>query len=388
MGWENLPKQCLENVAAFGGGAAAATCQTVCQSWNAALDDWRIWKRLCDHELQTTSPFCNGEWKAGYREQAILARNWCKGTPRSFQALRAHDSCISGVAATDSAVVTASYDRTLKVWDGAANRWLHVLKGHSGPITCVAAHGAEAVSGARDRTVRLWDTAGGGEPLEEWPAGGAAADRCSPSAVAIVRAGGSGGGGADAPRSPTVVAAADTRGSVRVWRAGSPAVAMEAQPHRGAAYAMAPLSSGGHCASASVDGSACAWLAETGQVMYRVEHEEGLLAIAARDELLVTGGMDNAIHAWDLRSRSSVQKLEGHTDWVRGVGIHTHCIASGSKDRTVRLWDMRMGQETCQLEVDIETTSDVRSFDVSDSAVYAGLGGGVLACWSFGPLQG
>ena len=75
---------------------------------------------------------------------------------------------INGVAGLpNERVVSASDDRTLKVWNlaGAVSPYgslrvqcLHTLRGHRSSVLCVAALPRDRiVSGSRDKTLKVWD---------------------------------------------------------------------------------------------------------------------------------------------------------------------------------------------------------------------------------------
>ena len=54
-------------------------------------------------------------------------------------------------------VVTASNDKTLKVWDlRGSGTELATLRGHTEAVWCCAVRGLFAVSGSADRTLRTW----------------------------------------------------------------------------------------------------------------------------------------------------------------------------------------------------------------------------------------
>jgi hypothetical protein len=57
--------------------------------------------------------------------------------------------------------VSASDDRTLRLWDLTTGACVRTLEGHSGPVRAVAltGDGRHAMSGSLDGTVQLWDLA-------------------------------------------------------------------------------------------------------------------------------------------------------------------------------------------------------------------------------------
>jgi WD40 repeat protein len=62
-------------------------------------------------------------------------------------------------------IVSASWDKTLKVWDLETGRELRTLEGHSGPVSRVAVSpdGRWAVSASADNTLKVWDLETGRE---------------------------------------------------------------------------------------------------------------------------------------------------------------------------------------------------------------------------------
>ena len=56
---------------------------------------------------------------------------------------------------------------------------------------------------------------------------------------------------------------------------------------------------------------------------------------------IVSGSWDETIRIWDSSTGEELQKLEGHSSWVRSVSFTQERprIVSGSCDETVRIWD-------------------------------------------------
>ena len=61
--------------------------------------------------------------------------------------------------------VSASADKTLKVWDVGSGRELRTLSGHSSEVRAVAVtpDGQHAVSASEDTTLKVWELASGRE---------------------------------------------------------------------------------------------------------------------------------------------------------------------------------------------------------------------------------
>ena len=119
----------------------------------------------------------NEAWSVAFhpqREVAVTGRrdgtvtSWSirdPGQPRRLAEIKdEHTDIVRSIAfsPTGDRFVTASLDRTLKVWGAADTRQLRVLDtltGHSGPIFQVAyaANGKTFVSASADRTAMVWD---------------------------------------------------------------------------------------------------------------------------------------------------------------------------------------------------------------------------------------
>jgi len=83
----------------------------------------------------------------------------------SQPALLAHVSPVESAAfsADGTRIVTASNDKTARVWDVASGRMLALLAGHTGAINSAvfSADGSRIVTASADDTARVWDAASG-----------------------------------------------------------------------------------------------------------------------------------------------------------------------------------------------------------------------------------
>src|SRR5215813_9734976 len=82
-------------------------------------------------------------------------------------ALGGHDSALSSVAFSPdgSRIVTASKDKTARIWDAASAKEIAVLRGHDNRVWSAAfsSDGSRIVTASYDKTARIWDAASGKE---------------------------------------------------------------------------------------------------------------------------------------------------------------------------------------------------------------------------------
>ncbi|PWB49884.1 MAG: hypothetical protein C3F13_18000, partial [Anaerolineales bacterium] len=82
-----------------------------------------------------------------------------------MRTLRGHTGQVEAVAFSPDGtqIVSASGDKTLKVWKAATGQARHTLSSHTREVYGVAfsPDGTRIVSASKDRTLKIWDTASG-----------------------------------------------------------------------------------------------------------------------------------------------------------------------------------------------------------------------------------
>jgi WD40 repeat protein len=141
------------------------------EALSAAVRELRERKVLRGHEAGIASAaFSPDGTRVVTASQDKTARIWDAATGKAIIVLRDHEGAVnSGAFSPDGTrVVTASEDRTARIWDAATGEAIAVLRIQNDPgyfhavlIAAFSPDGARIVTGSADFTARLWDVATG-----------------------------------------------------------------------------------------------------------------------------------------------------------------------------------------------------------------------------------
>jgi len=264
-----------------------------------------------------------------------------------IRTLAGHQSVVWAcrVSSCGSFVVSASFDKTLKVWDAESGADKATLRGHSGEVLAcaIAPDDSFIVSASADRTLKMWEVA----TFAERRTLKGHADEVVECLVS--------------PDGRLVVSASKD-GTLRIWDAGTGAEMFTLEGHAG------PI-------------SAC--------------------AISRDGKLLLSAGRDGTLKVWDVQRGRRRCSLEGHTQALNSCAVHpngSYAVSAG-KDRTVRVWDLDACTELktlsgfggdvtgCLFSPDgtffVSFGLDLKAWNVGswdERAALAGQAGGVQAC--------
>jgi len=207
-----------------------------------------------------------------------------------------HRDCVTALALSDDGrrLLSASDDRSLRLWDVASGECQRELTGHANHLraTSFAAAGAWAVSGGADGLIKVWELETG---------------HC-----------------------------------------------LQTLPGHGAGIHSVSVSTDGWLlASASSDRTVRLWDLHTGRCVQTLAgHAARVLSVClcADSGSAVSAGSDRTIQLWELAGGRNVRTFEGHTDavWACDMSRDGRLVASASEDGTVRLWEASTGRQMAQ----------------------------------------
>ncbi|KIY67692.1 WD40 repeat-like protein [Cylindrobasidium torrendii FP15055 ss-10] len=165
-----------------GDGAGEETRRLFSGSDDGTIREWCLRDRTCTRILQghvaqvqsirlregilITGSLDNTikEWDVGtgvYAEDSgsadnVEEREKAKGTGKTLKTYFGHIEGVWGVEVDKTRVVSASHDRTVKVWSREDGRCIATLVGHQAAVSCLAIGEERIVSGGDDNVVRIW----------------------------------------------------------------------------------------------------------------------------------------------------------------------------------------------------------------------------------------
>ena len=264
---------------------------------------------------------------------------WDLETGGDLRTLAGHSSQVFAVAVTPDGrcAVSASEDTTLKVWDLETGVEQRTLAGHSDWVNGVAVtpDGRRAVSASDDNTLKVWDHETGSELRT------LAGHSGSVNGVAVT------------PDGRRVISASDDD-TLKVWDLETGDELRTLEGHSGGVNGVAVTPDGRRVVSASWNATLKVWDLETGNELCTLSgHSNQVLAVAVTPDghRAVSAGLDMTLKIWNIETGVELLTRAGHTNRVSGVVVMPdgrHGI-SASWDHTLKVWDLEPGDELCSV---------------------------------------
>ena len=254
--------------------------------------------------------------------------------------------------------LSASADRTLRLWTLRSSECVAVLSGHDDELTACAVtpDGRTAISTSADATVKFWDLAA----------------RCCIGTVD--NEGRWSTSCAVTPDGLSVVAGSDD-GSLRIWDRLSRERIATLQGHTDYVTACVVTPDGGRLVSASRDGTVRVWDLPSGACLFTLgrvelveaptprgmEEQQWITAIVVTPDgrYAIAAAGDGSLSQWDLASGRCVERFgvgQGRVDAcaITRDGLHLLC---GVADGTIMIWNLAAARCIGRLKAHAEAVS-------------------------------
>ncbi|KAM6516651.1 hypothetical protein FALCPG4_014829 [Fusarium falciforme] len=261
---------------------------------------------------------------------------WDAATGHCQATLRGHRSWVQSVAFSPDSqrLASASDDKTVKIWDATTGHCLATLGGHDDSVQSVAfsPDGQRLASASWDKTVKIWDATTGHCQ---------ATLRGHDDSVRSV---------AFSPDGQRLASASDDR-TVKIWDAATGHCLATLGGHDDSVQSVAFSPDGQRLASASDDKTVKIWDATTGHCQATLGGHDGSVqsvAFSPDGQRLASASDDKTVKIWDATTGHCQATLGGHRSWVQSVAFSPdgQRLASASYDKTVKIWDATTGH--CQ----------------------------------------
>ncbi|MFM9960132.1 MAG: SUMF1/EgtB/PvdO family nonheme iron enzyme [Planctomycetaceae bacterium] len=243
-----------------------------------------------------------------------------------------HQGLVSNVAFSPdwTRIATASWDKTIKVWDATSGKELLTLSKHSDQVRRVvfSPDGKRLASASADKTVKIWDSDSGAELRT------LATHATGIWTVAF---------SADGQR----LASASDDKIIKVWNAATGQDQLTLKGHAGAITSMAFSPDGRWLVSA--DNDVKVWDATTGNEVRTLKGHKTMIAsmaFRADGKQLATASYDSTVKLWDTTKWQESHSLLGHTGAVMSLAYRPDGkrLASTGVGMKVKEWDSATGQ--------------------------------------------
>ncbi|MFN6497512.1 MAG: eIF2A-related protein [Nostoc sp. DedQUE01] len=269
------------------------------------------------------------------------ARVWDTSTGKLLSELKGHQNSVNNASFSPDGklIVTASDDNTARVWDTSTGKLLSELKGHQSAVinASFSPDGKLIVTESYDNTARVWDTSTG-KLLS--------ALKGHQSLVF------------DASFSPDgkLIVTTSYDNTARVWDTSIGKQVSELKGHQSLVSNASFSPDGKLILTASYDNTARVWDTSTGKLLSSLKGHENFVnnaSFSPDGKLIVTASDDNTARVWDTSTGKLLSSLKGHQSSVSNASFFSpdgKLILTASDDNTARVWDTTTGKQLRELK--------------------------------------
>jgi WD40 repeat protein len=288
---------------------------------------------------------------------------------RKVRVLEGHSNGVHALAFSSDGelLVTASDDKSVRLWDPHTGASKAVFTGHSHVVRTVvfSPNNQLIVSASYGQNIRLWS------PITQEACGILRGHLDMISAVAV------------SPDNQYIASGSRDK-TVRLWDLNN-LTSIELIGHSDYISAVIFSPDGQLLVSGDFDGMIGLWHPVTGVSLAILKHHSSAisrLSFFPDSRFFGSASNDKTVRIWDTTRRVLHTTFEGHSDSVYDVKIShdSRLVASVSSDRTVRLWYPQAETQSIEFERHTNTVSDI-SFSPNGQLVASSAYDGTIKLW-------
>ncbi|ETO03613.1 WD-40 repeat-containing protein [Reticulomyxa filosa] len=225
-------------------------------------------------------------------------------------------------------IVSASCDKTIRIWDIRSGKEIKLLKGHSDIVNEAqfSPDGSTIVSCSKDNTIRLWDIYSGHE-IKRIYLNNIASAKFTSNGKSIVFS------------LCNAIGLWDITTEQNIKILGDLDITCNLQCSPNDQIVVFALN----------DNTIVIWNVKTNEIIHKLKGHCGTvekIAFSSNGRFIVSCSKDKTIRLWDITSGKGIKILEGHSGWVTDAqpSLNFQTIVSCSWD-AIRLWDVNSGHE-------------------------------------------
>jgi WD40 repeat protein/tRNA A-37 threonylcarbamoyl transferase component Bud32 len=270
-----------------------------------------------------------------YTPEALSVFQEARAADIQLLVLAGHTDRVRSAAfsADGQRIVTASADKTARVWDALSGRQTLLLSGHTKRVNSAtfSPDGHRIVTSSADTSARIWDATTGQQLMLLAGHG----DRVH--------------GAAFSPDGQRVATASYDK-TARIWDAATGREITVLNGHTDTVCTVAFSPDGGRVVTASYDKTARIWDAATGrQITILSGHLQSLAdaRFSPDGSRIVTASDDKTARIWNVATGREMLVLKGHSLQVDGANFSPDGdrVVTASDDNTARVWDATTGRQ-------------------------------------------
>jgi WD40 repeat protein len=249
---------------------------------------------------------------------------------------------------SDKVIITASSDRTVKLYDLHQQKDIFTCFGYNQPVSSLALSqdGQTLYTAGGDHKITVWDlaqqkikkifsTIANPSNIITYDQQYIHPNQCITN-IALNPA-------------SDILATTSKDKTIRLWYATSGQLKRTCLGHQDQVLSLAFSSDGQTLVSGSADQTIRLWSVNTWQLPQIIHGHTGwvtAIALSPDGEILVSGSTDYTIKLWQMKTRTLIHTLISHTAPVRHLSISPNgkILASGSDDGQIKIWQLDTGK--------------------------------------------